>query len=130
MYLLDTNVFIEGLLGQEKAEEVRSLFLKVRLDELFITDLSIHSIGIILFRLKKIELFHTFLSDLLIDGINIVTLNPEEMKDLEKVAGEYHLDFDDSYQLWASVKNGLKLVSYDSDFDKPGINAVKPVEIN
>lgn len=54
MYLIDTNVFLEALLGQHKAPEVRSFFQKMSLKELFVTDLALHSIGIILSRLKSL----------------------------------------------------------------------------
>jgi predicted nucleic-acid-binding protein len=49
MYLVDTNVFLEGLLEQDKVETVRVFLQKIDLREIFITDLSLHSIGIILF---------------------------------------------------------------------------------
>ena len=51
VYLVDTNVFLEGLLEQEKVETVSSFFHTTDLREMFISDLSLHSIGIILFRL-------------------------------------------------------------------------------
>lgn len=60
MYLVDTNVFLEGLLEQKKVEIVRAFFQLVDLDEIYITDLALHSMGIILFKLKKPELFNSF----------------------------------------------------------------------
>jgi predicted nucleic acid-binding protein len=45
MYLVDTNIFLETLLEQEKAEEVRSFFQSIDLEDVFITDFSLHSIG-------------------------------------------------------------------------------------
>lgn len=55
MYLVDTNIFLEALLEQEKMPIVRSFFQSTDLEEMFITDLSLHSIGIILFRLRKFK---------------------------------------------------------------------------
>ena len=48
MFLLDANIFLEGLLEQEKTSEVRSFFGSRDFQEMFITDLALHSIGIIL----------------------------------------------------------------------------------
>ena len=45
MYLVDTNIFLEALLEQEKVENVRSFFQKVGLEDIYITDLALHSIG-------------------------------------------------------------------------------------
>ena len=53
MFLLDTNIFLEGLLKQEKTSEVQSFFGSHDFQEMFITDLALHSIGIVLYRLKN-----------------------------------------------------------------------------
>ena len=52
MYLLDTNIFIELLLEQEKAEDVRKFLINHDPCELYITEFSFYSIGIILLKLK------------------------------------------------------------------------------
>jgi len=46
-YLLDTNIFLEILLGQDK-KEVCKKFLETHIGEIFISDFSLHSIGVIL----------------------------------------------------------------------------------
>ena len=69
LYLIDTNILLEGLLEQEKADSVRSFFSTVDLGQMAITDLALHSIGIILFRFGKYDIFNSFLNDLIIDGI-------------------------------------------------------------
>ena len=38
MYLVDTNIFLEALLEQNNAQEVRSLFQKIDLGEMFIPE--------------------------------------------------------------------------------------------
>ena len=83
MYLADTNIFLEALLEQERTEEVRSFFQSIGLDEIFMTDLSLHSIGIILFRLKKFALFTLFLEDIVVDGVGLLSLNPEDLQTSE-----------------------------------------------
>ena len=82
MYLIDTNIFLEGLLEQEKADSVRSFFSTVDLGQMAIIDLALHSIGIILFRFGKYEIFNSFLNDLIIDGIEVLTLKPNDLLEL------------------------------------------------
>ncbi len=48
--LLDTNVFLEILLEQERADEARTLLKKTSEHEFFLSDFSLHSIGLMLFR--------------------------------------------------------------------------------
>lgn len=67
MYLVDTNIFLEALLKQERWKEVESFLKTADFEKLFITDLSLHSIGIILFRLDKFNRFVSFINDMMID---------------------------------------------------------------
>jgi len=53
MYLLDTNIWLERLLGQPKANEVGRLLSLIPSNEIFITDFAFHSLCVILIRLKK-----------------------------------------------------------------------------
>ncbi len=47
MYLIDTNIFLEVLLGQEKTQECKD-FLVNNLGHLEISDFTLHSIGVYL----------------------------------------------------------------------------------
>ena len=49
MYLLDTNIWLERLLDQERTEEVGQVLTQLPSDEIAITDFSFHSIGVIFF---------------------------------------------------------------------------------
>ena len=44
MYLVDTNVWLERLMDQTKANEVRQFLDNIPSEHLFITDFSFHSI--------------------------------------------------------------------------------------
>ena len=46
-YLLDTNIFLEILLNQDKKEKAK-MFIFDNIERLFISDFSLHSIGVIL----------------------------------------------------------------------------------
>jgi len=48
MYLIDTNVWLELLLKQDKYIDVQQLFEKIEASYLAISEFSIYSIGIIL----------------------------------------------------------------------------------
>ena len=80
MYLADTNIFLEALLGQARAAEVQSFLQSIDLNTIFMTDFSLYSIGIALFRLKKFALFILFLEDIVVDGVGILSLDPEDLK--------------------------------------------------
>lgn len=129
MYLVDTNIFLEGLLQQQESESVKSFFLDIDLGLMSITDLALHSIGIILFRLGKHELFVKFLHDLIIDGMEILSLGERDLKGLEKVSKTFHLDFDDAYQYAVAELHDLQLVSFDKDFDNTKRGRKQPGEV-
>lgn len=67
MYLVDTNIWLELLLEQEKEEEVRRFFQSVEARLLSISDVSLYSIGIILTKLKKDDVFIDFISDTIVE---------------------------------------------------------------
>jgi hypothetical protein len=64
MFLLDTNIFLEILLQQEKSATCKAFILK-HLEHIYISDFSLHSIGVITFRQHKSSLFQLFTADLL-----------------------------------------------------------------
>ena len=129
MYLVDTNIFLEILLDQDKAAEVQSFLRSIDLNVIFMTDFSLYSIGIILFRLKKFTLFVSFLEDMVVDGIDILSLDPEDLKTLNRSVQQFSLDFDDAYQYAVAEKHDLQLVSFDRDFDRTARSRKEPAEV-
>ncbi len=65
MYLVDTNVWLELLLLQERATEVRQFLESIDADQLFMTEFTLNSIGLITTRLRKEDVFEIFISDIL-----------------------------------------------------------------
>jgi uncharacterized protein len=63
-YLIDSNVWLELLLKQERSEEVRQFLQAVPTDEIALTEFTLYSIGIITTRLNKKDVFASFLSDI------------------------------------------------------------------
>ncbi len=128
-YLLDTNVWLERLLDQDRADEVRQPLETVPSDRLLITDFSFHSIGLILLRLERSEALLSFARDLFTNNsVRLLALEPDDMERLITVASDYHLDFDDAYQYAAAERNGVSLVSFDGDFDDTELGRLTPQE--
>jgi len=119
MFLLDTNVWLELLLDQENAGQVRGLIEGEESQQLALTDFSLHSLGVILIRLKKDELFLEFLSDTLENSaVRLIRLDGASLRQVLMVSQKFRLDFDDAYQYVAAEKHNLTLVSFDADFDR------------
>lgn len=130
MYLVDTNIWLERLLDQEKSEDVEKFLDIVPSEELFISDFSFHSIGVILCKTNKNEALIQFTSDIFNNGnVSILNLEPDDMSDVVKVIEKFNLDFDDAYQYVTVEKNHLTLVSFDADFDGTELGRKTPAEI-
>lgn len=129
-YLVDSNVWLELLLDQLRANEVRQFFQIVQPDEIALTEFTLYSIGIITCRLNKEDIFASFLTDLLEDtGIKRISLGLADLRDLLFVMREQDLDFDDAYQYVAARNNDLILVSFDKDFDKTDMKGMTPAMV-
>jgi predicted nucleic acid-binding protein len=130
MLLVDANVWLELLLEQERAEQVRDFLRTVPLNELAITDFALHSVGIILARNKRDNLFLQFISDLLMDtDVRYVSLGYSDLMVVAETRDRLHLDFDDAYQYVAAEKSDLTLVSFDADFDRTDRGRKTPAEL-
>ena len=130
-YLLDSNIFLELLLEQERAGEVRAFLERVEPESLCISDFSLYSIGIILLRSNLHEVFERFAEDLLIGGdVCVLRAAPEDMPLIAQAAKKSRLDFDDAYQCVLAAKHGLTIVSFDADFDRTEKGRIMPADIN
>lgn len=130
VYLLDTNIFLELLLDQKESGSVRALLSSRTPNELSISDLAFHSIGIILYQKNAAHLFSDFIKDLFGEGgITIFALGSDDMERLEQVSLSFNLDFDDAYQYVVAEKFGLVFVSFDADFDRTDRKRITPADI-
>jgi predicted nucleic acid-binding protein len=128
-YLVDTNVWLELLLGQEKLDECKEFFQNVDTNLIAISEFSFYSIGIILCRLNKDELFEDFLDDIENSLISKIKLENKDVKYLLQIRKKYNLDFDDAYQYVVAEKYNLTIISFDSDFDRTELGRKTPREI-
>lgn len=130
MYLLDTNIWLERLLDQERSDEVGGFLSKVPSDQLFMTGFSFHSVGVAMQKLHRADEFLKFVDDVFIDGaVTLLRLDPEESKEIIRAAIDFNLDFDDAYQYVAAINHDLILVSLDADFDRTVRKRKTPAEI-
>ncbi len=116
MFLADTNVFLEILLGQAKKESCKK-FLDDNIGNLNITDFSLHSIGVILFRYDKESIFQNFVEDV-IPNVSLLSLPIKLYGEVINVSRSLNLDFDDAYQYNIAKYHGLKVVTMDKDFER------------
>ncbi len=123
MYLVDTNVFLEIILIQDKREECKG-FLDKNIRDIYISDFSLHSVGVILFRYGKVDAFGVFIDDLL-PTVGYLSLPIRLYRDVARAATEMDLDFDDAYQYVLAKHYKLGIVTMDTDFD-----VVRDVEVS
>ena len=118
-YLLDSSIILEGLLLQARADEVRELLLQAPNNTLYLSDFSLHSIGLILTRAHLHRVFLEFVEDMLVSGyLQLVSVPPEAMPELVEHQTRYRLDFDDAYQYTVAELHRLEIVSFDADYDR------------
>ena len=130
IYLLDTNIWLERLLDQDRSNEVGELLDLISSDRLVISDFSLHSIGVIMTRLNRSKEFISFVQDILIDGsVGLLSLKPSEMVRLESAMDEFNLDFDDAYQYALAEIYSIEIISFDKDFDRTKRGKRSPADI-
>ena len=113
-YLVDTNVFLEILLGQAGRRKCET-FLQGEKGAAWISDFTLHSIGVLLFRQKRPELFAQFAADTL-PQFTILSLSEAGYSRLVEINTRHGLDFDDAYQFAVAQENNLAIATQDKDF--------------
>jgi hypothetical protein len=131
MYLLDSNILVELLLDQDRADEVEECLRALEPGTAFLSELSLHSIGIILLQHKVPEVFMRFWADLLSPGaVRLVRLSLGDMPMVVDAASRFGLDFDDAYQYVTATKHGYTLLSFDTHFDRTDLQRRTPGEVS
>jgi predicted nucleic acid-binding protein len=116
MILADTNIFLEILLKQKKSDICKA-FLDNNSSSLFISDFSLHSIGLILLKGNAPDVLRRFLNDTL-PTLKILSLPTNAYESLIVAAQKFALDFDDAYQHAIAKNFGLKIATMDNDFKR------------
>ena len=133
MYLIDTNIFLEVMLGRSRSRECKELLEMLRDGKIkgIVTDFTIHSIIVLLDRLKRHDVLKDFLLSLTAyKGLYIYTTSIGEEVRAVDLAKEIGLDMDDAIQYSASLSiNAKAIISFDKDFDGLKIPRREPREI-
>jgi predicted nucleic acid-binding protein len=128
--LIDTNIILEIILNREKSDEAKKLLENSEKFEFFLSDFSLHSIGILFFQAKKHHIFYQFLKDMVFSEIlHMVSLSYEDMGNVIEVSARFNLDFNDAYQYVVAEKYNLTIISFDSDFDRTELGRKTPREV-
>jgi len=115
MLLVDTNVFPEVLLEQENSKTAEEFPLKTPPELIHVSDFTLYS------------KFFKLTEDVLINaGFTLLRLPPLEFKGAIRAIERFNLDFDDAYQYHLAELYNLRIVSFDSDFDKTERGRVTP----
>lgn len=129
MLLVDTNIFLELFLGQEKAEECEKFLQKISNGELeaVVSKFTIHAIEAIL---RNSELILAFLRNVQGSlGLNVYETSMEDEMAASMLMDKIKLDFDDAVQYYLAKKLGVEaVVSYDKHFDKVDVKRREPLE--
>lgn len=131
-HLIDTNIFLEFLLDQERADEAETLLKELNEGKIsaFITTFTLHSIEVILFSSGHVDLLISFIEQLSnFKGLTIYPTNLEEEYEIVQLTKKLKLDFDDSLHYYVAKKLNLQLVSFDKHFDKVDIARKEPKDI-
>ena len=122
MFLADTNIFLEILLKQDKREDCKK-FLDDNVGNIHITDFSLHSIGVILFKYDRQNIFQKFVEDVM-PNTKFLSLPVKLYREVVNARKSLNLDFDDAYQYSIAKHYSLKVVTMDRDFEE-----IKDVDI-
>lgn len=130
MYLIDTNIFLEILLEQEKSKECEALINRaIKSSGFHISSFTLHSIEVIMLRNNKVNELKQFLSDINESRILRIETNSEDELNALSIMIKFKLDFDDSLQNHICEKQNLKIISYDKHFDKTSIKRLEPKDL-
>nr|WP_197549101.1 PIN domain-containing protein [Candidatus Nitrospira inopinata] len=116
---MDTNLVLEVLLRQAKSEEVKRFLERAPSEQLFLTEFSLYSLGILPIRRNLHDVFLRAVEDLLFTGgLTLLRLAPADLADVARRSKQFGLDFDDAYQYVTADKYNLVIVRFDADFDR------------
>ena len=129
--LLDTNIFLEMLLRQQRAEECRLMLERLSVSGVAIalTTFALYSIELNLEQHGREDLLAPFLTDCKNGNFLLMTTQFHDEENILSIIGQQQLDFDDAHQYWAAKKLGARLVSFDADFDKTDLRRFEPAAI-
>ena len=128
--LIDTNVFLEMMLNQEKAQDCKDLLKRVSSGEreAVVSHFSVHAVEAVLGGGPGLVGFLRSLENSLGLSLHDTDLSDETAASL--LSETLHRDFDDSLQYYLAKKLGVDcIVSFDRHFDGLDIPRAEPSEL-
>jgi len=129
--LIDSNIFLEYLLDQEKADKSYKFIhnLNEQKNAAYISDFNVDSIILSLGKYKvKKEIMQIFLNNLInSNSIIVYEITFEDRLLALEIMEKYQLDYEDALTLQSALStNSREIVSFDKHFD--GIDEIKRIE--
>jgi len=132
LLFVDTNIFLEFLLDQEKANEVIAFFLSTEAqgEKMVCSQFSIHAIEAILSSRGRLVGLKNFLKNVeRAKNLFVYSTTLEEEREIAETPQGGGLDFDDALQYAVAKKLGCSaIVSFDQDFDNTDLKRKTPKE--
>ena len=98
-FLIETNIWLELLLEQARADGAAAMLRAVPLARLYLTEFTLYSIGLSLIRHGRVADFSSFLQKNFVErSLERLRLTGEEMVAITETMATFNLDFDDAYQ--------------------------------
>lgn len=128
--VVDTNVFLETMLNQERADECEAFLMKIAVGELsvVVSRFSIHAIEAII---GKGEMIGRFLRDVnSSNGLRMYDTDTEDEIAVTLFLETSKLDFDDALQYFVAKKLGAEsIISFDRGIDNLDIKRLEPIQV-
>ena len=116
------------MVGLRFSADVLQLLSTAPLGSLAITDFALHSIGVRIARARP-DQFRDFLDDLVTLRVNTLHLPASSLYAVMEAMHTYSLDFDDGLQYVSADRHDLKIVSFDTDFDRTSRQRMTPAQV-
>jgi len=133
MYLIDTNIFLEVMLSRSRKNECKQFLAMLKNGKIsgVVTDFTIHSIIVLLDRLRRLKELRKFLLSITAyKGLHIYTTSLVDEINAVEIAEKDGLDMDDAIQFTAAISiNADAIISFDKDFDGLKIPRKEPAQI-
>ena len=129
--LVDSNIFLELFLGQQKKDACRLFLNKTVSGEInaTISDFTIDSILLVMFRHRSaLENMRDFLHKVTNSkGLSIYSITSSDRSRALQLIEKYKLDYEDAVVLQSAISSGCsEVLSFDRDFDK--VKEIKRIE--
>jgi len=133
MYLVDTNIFLEVMLSRGKKEDCKAFLRELWKGTIkgIVTDFTVHSIIVLMDRLRKLDALEVFLKSLsAYKGLYIYPTSLSDELRAIKLSKGRGLDMDDAIQYAVALSIGADaIISFDKDFDGLEIPRKEPSQV-